>query len=183
MGLSDNDIIATAMALAEEYSARENYFGIKRVLDELQDWIFRNEFRFVIGDDFGKGNINQNTARIVDLTPLDKVAPPELKEAIANLLKSKTKTRLLIECDAGTTILSLLIMIQTVKGTSPYTENLPEEEKAQVNANAWREGPKIVDRMEENKQKNPSEYQPSSGMDDELVKKIMRQLKCFRTIN
>lgn len=82
-----------------------------------------------------------------------------------------------MECDAGKTILSLLIMIQTVKGTSPYTENLPEEEKAQVNANAWREEPKIVDRMEENKQKNPSEYQPSSGMDDELVRKIMRQLK------
>ncbi|MDO5465416.1 MAG: RHS repeat-associated core domain-containing protein, partial [Akkermansia sp.] len=79
MGLSDNDIIATAMALAEEYSARENYFGIKRVLDELQDWICRNEFRFVIGNDFGKGNINQNTARSVDLTPLDKVAPPEKK--------------------------------------------------------------------------------------------------------
>lgn len=181
MGLSDNDIIATAMAIAEEYSAREDYMGLKKRFDQFQDWVCRNEIKiipeFILRTDFGKGNININTARSVDLSPLDKVNPPELRKAISNLLKSNEKARLLIECDAGTTILSLLIMIPTVKGTSPYTGKLPAEEKAQVNANAWREGPKITERMKENQQKNPSEYKPSSGMDEELVKKNYETIK------
>ena len=180
MGLTDNDIIATGMAIAEEYSARDEYFGFKEIIDEFQDWLCRKEFKYVFipGSDFGKGNINENTARDVNLKPLEKINK-ELKTRYEKTLKVETKARALIECDEGTTVLSILIMIKTVQGTQKYTDGLPEEEKAQVNVNAWREGTKILERMEENKQKlkDPSEYKPSSGMDENLVKQNYNAIK------
>ena len=74
------DIISAAMAIAEELSTRT---GFKKLVDNWQDWKSQHGWPMFVFTDIGKGNINENTAKAVDLSPLDY--NPDFKKALKNL--------------------------------------------------------------------------------------------------
>ena len=166
------DIISAAMAIAEELSTRT---GFKKLVDDWQDWKSQHGWPMFVFTDIGKGNINENTAKAVDLSPLDY--NPDFKKALNDTLQSTDSRRKFLVTDEGTIMVGLLEMQSMSKKTAPYIpKDMEQYKKAQVNVNAWREGDGILERMKKGKE-NKEPYEPSPGNDLEQYKANYEKIK------
>lgn len=171
--MSEDEIIAAAMAIAEELSTRS---GGKQIIDSMQDWLGSKGWTLFHTTDIGKGNINEYTAKNVDTDSLNY--PEGTKEALKKVLQNDESRRKFLVTDEGTVMIGLLEMKSMSKKTAPYMpDDMESYKKAQVNVNAWREGEKILERMEDGKNRNPESYEPSPGPNLEQYKANYDKIK------
>ena len=186
--LSDDVILAAAMAVTEEYSNRKNVHALS---DLIQDTMIRAGLLLYIDDfwrpDVGPGNINIDTA----MTLKNKIASDlsyklESKKEVNSKFGSKIEMAQYLLTADGTALIGALEMHRVTRrylSEDKYkADDMSIANKIQNMVDIWREGDGRYDRMDEKLQKNNKHVpehkyknQPNIPIHNyETIRKIMK---------